>query len=84
MTDDARLGDEIESGGPYEVKATIWEVDYEADVDVAGEAERNERVVEGFYDEPSPIDAVNALLYELRGRKSTWELAYVDSIEEVS
>jgi len=74
---------ETEHNGPYEVKVTLWEVDYEADVDRAGEADREERIVEGFYNEPTPIDCVNALLYDLRGLKSTWELAYIDEITPV-
>ena len=74
---------EQDGNGPFEVKVALWEVDYEGDIDRAGEAEGNERTVEGFYDEPTKIDCVNALLCDLRGRKSTWELAYIDEITTV-
>lgn len=31
--------------------------------------------------EDTPLDCLNALLYDLRGVKSRWELAYIDEIE---
>lgn len=58
----------------YYVKYCLWK--FESD-------ERVERTFEGHYGEPSPIDCVNAIVYEIRGEKSPWELAYVDEITEV-
>lgn len=65
---------------PYNVEYTVWE---KPD---AGNSERDtgeRRTFEGFYDEPTPVDCVNAILYEIRGTKSKWELAYVNEVEEV-
>ena len=83
MTDGDMSRGGTDHGGPYEAKVSLWEVDYDADVDRPGEAERRQRTVEGFYDEPTPIDVVNAILYDLRGRKSSYELAYIDEIRPV-
>lgn len=59
-------------GPPYTVKFHLWK---------ETEDGRLEKTVEGFYNEPTPIDCVNAFLYDIRGEKSEWELAYVDSVE---
>lgn len=56
---------------PYVVEYTVWSTD---------EGERDVRTFSGVYDEPTPIDCVNAIVYELRGEKSRWELAYVNDI----
>jgi hypothetical protein len=42
---------------------------------------REEKTVDGFYHEPTPMDCINALVYDIRGNKSEWELAYVNSID---
>jgi hypothetical protein len=49
---------------------------------INGDGERE--IEEGIYDEPSEIDCVNALLYEIKGDKSEYELAYVDEIRPVT
>jgi hypothetical protein len=60
--------------GPYHVKYTLW--------DTSGDT-RETTIHEGFFNEPSPIDCVNAICYDYRGDKSRWELAYIDEIEPV-
>jgi len=42
-----------------------------------------ERTRTGFFDEPSEISVVNALLYARRGEKSDWDIAYINEIEKV-
>jgi hypothetical protein len=58
----------------YYVKYCLWRFK---------DGTREEKTFEGHYGEPSPIDCVNAIVYEIRGKKTDWELAYVDEITEV-
>lgn len=70
-----------ETGGPpWEVKYHVWEKSDEANDSRRSGHTGEQRTFSGFFNEPTPIDCVNAIVYELRGAKSKWELAYVDYI----
>lgn len=67
----------------YRVKYTVWEKTDEACGDRKSGHRGEQETFTGFFVEPSKIDVVNAIVYDLRGVKSRWELAYVDEIVEV-
>lgn len=67
--------------GPWSVKYTVWEKSDDARGGRRYGHRGEQRTFEGVYFEDTPIDCVNAIVYELRGVKSKWELAYVDKIE---
>lgn len=69
-----------ESGGPYVVKYTVWEKS-DAATGRDGGHTGDQRTFTGFYNEPSKMACINTILYEIRGVKSKWELAYVDEIQ---
>lgn len=74
MTEDATPVGGGAHNGPYEVKVSLWKPSEEEG------KRREEKVARGVYDEPSPAACINALLYDIRGDKSDWNLAYVDDI----
>jgi hypothetical protein len=73
--------DETESGPPWRVKYTAWEKSDDACGDRKSGHTGDQRTFEGFYFEETPVDCINAIVYDLRGVKSRWELAYIDEIE---
>lgn len=68
-------------GPPYYVKYRVYDKADESRSDRAHIGEK--RTFEGFYNEPSPVECVNAIVYGIRGGKSRWELAYVDEITPI-
>jgi len=64
-----------QSKPPYYVNYTLWKRE---------NGNRVTKTFEGVYGEPSPIDCVNAIVYEIRGQQTAWELAYVNEIERVT
>lgn len=72
MNRDSSTEDTQESGPPWTMKAMLWKENEDGT--------REEHLGTGFYTEETPVDCVNALLYDIRGEKSDWELAYVDDI----
>ena len=67
----------------YKAKYSLWEKTDEACNDRKSGHTGEQRTFTGYFNEPSKMDVVNAIVYELRGAKSHWELAYVDEITEV-
>jgi len=67
----------------YKAKYAVWEKTDEACGDRKSGHTGEQETFTGFFSEASKIDVVNAIVYELRGVKSDWELAYVDEIVEV-
>jgi len=64
----------------YKAKYSLWEKSDEACGDRKSGHTGEQRTFTGHFNEPAKIDVVNAFVYELRGVKSHWELAYVDEI----
>ena len=56
----------------YYVNYTLW--------DKREEVGRGERDEKGVYDASDPVECINAILYEIRGEKTAWELAYVNEV----
>lgn len=64
----------------YEITYTLWEKGDEASTNPGGHT--GEQVTEtGFFQGESPIDSLNALLYETRGVKTGYEVAYINEIQ---
>lgn len=61
-----------DDGPPYVVTYRVW-----SETDDGRETE----TFSGFFNEPSKVECINAIVYEIRGKKSDWELAYVDEIK---
>ena len=73
--------DDPPEGPPWFVKYTVWEKTDDARGGREYDTHTGEQKVwTGHYGEETPLDCVNAIVYELRGCKSKWELAYVDEI----
>jgi hypothetical protein len=78
------MSDDAEDAETYRVKYRLWEKTDDARKGRGdGGHVGKKKTVEGFFNEPTPQACINAIVYELRGVKSDWELAYVDEIEEV-
>lgn len=71
------------TNGPWHVRYTVWEKSDEACSERESGHTGEQKTIEGFYGEPTKIDCVNAIVYDLRGAKSKWELAYIDEIKPV-
>ena len=81
MTDEHKTHTTHE-GPPWTVKYTLWEKSDDACADREGGHTGEQRTDTAFvWDEPTQIDAVNSLLYDMRGTKSQWELAYIDEVK---
>jgi len=69
-------------GPPWTVKYRVWEKSDDACSDRKGGHTGEKKTWEAFVgDEPTAVDAINALLYDMRGTKSQWELAYIDEVK---
>lgn len=64
----------LQEDGPWVLKVTLWKDSDDPD------RSRETTTDKVFSGEPTPLDAINALLYDIRGDKSPWELAYVDEV----
>lgn len=79
-----RYEEQIEEGPPYHVQYSVWEKGDSAYTDngpTRRDSHTGEReTFEGVFNEETPLECVNAILYDMRGSKSHYELAYVDEI----
>lgn len=76
--------EQIEEGPPYYVQYSVWEKGDSAYTD-NGPARRDShtgerKTYDGVYSEETPLECVNAILYDIRGSKSRYELAGIDEI----
>lgn len=74
-----------EQGPPWEYKLQLYEKSDDACADREGGHTGEKMASEGFScQEGTRIDVLNDVLYDLRGVKSQWELAWVDYIRPAS
>lgn len=70
-------------GPPWYVKYRVWEKSDEANDSRRAGHTGERQTFEGHFGEPTKIECVNAILYEIRGTKSPYELAYIDEIHSI-
>lgn len=84
VNSDAKPVEQDDGGPPYYVQYVVWEKGESAYTDngpTRRDSHTGERkTFEGVFGEDTPLDCVNAILYEMRGSKSHYELAYIDEI----
>lgn len=84
MTQDTEETAEQEDGPPYYVQYAVWEKGegaYTEHGPTQRDTHTGERTTfECVSGEETPIDVVNSILYDMRGTKSEYELAYIDEI----
>lgn len=71
---------QVQRGPPWDVTYTVWEKSDDACGDPRNGHTGDQRTFSGFFNEETPVDCINAIVYDLRGTKSKWELAYVNEI----